>query len=29
MTWLALIPQMPAWTGWANISRLAKGEPTW
>lgn len=27
--WLALIPYMPAWSGWATISRLAEGTPTW
>lgn len=27
--WLAHIPYMPAWTGWAQIERLAKGDPTW
>lgn len=29
MTWLARIPYLPAWTSWATLSRLAKGDPTW
>lgn len=29
MTWLSLIPYLPAWSGWAHIQRLAKGTPTW
>ena len=27
--WLAHIPYMPAWTGWATMQRLAEGTPTW
>ena len=27
--WLAQIPYLPAWSGWATISRLAEGTPTW
>lgn len=27
--WLAHIPYLPAFTGWAHIERLAKGDPTW
>lgn len=27
--WLAHIPYLPAWTSWATISRLAKGDPSW
>lgn len=27
--WLALIPYLPAWSGWLTIQRLAKGDPTW
>lgn len=27
--WLALIPSMPAWTGWATMQRLAQGESPW
>lgn len=27
--WLALIPHLPAFTGWATLSRLAMGDPTW
>ena len=27
--WLAHIPHLPTWSGWATISRLAEGTPTW
>ena len=27
--WLAQIPYLPAFTGWATMQRLAKGDPTW
>lgn len=27
--WLALIPHLPSFTGWATVARLAKGDPTW
>lgn len=27
--WLAHIPYMPTWTGWAHIERLAKGGTQW
>ena len=27
--WLALIPYMPAWSGWATMQRLANGDPAW
>lgn len=26
---LTRIPYMPAWTGWSQMQRLAKGGPTW
>ena len=27
--WLAHIPYLPTWTGWATMQRLAEGTPTW
>lgn len=27
--WLAHIPHLPTWTGWATMQRLAEGTPTW
>ena len=29
MTWLARIPYLPTWTGWATMQRLAEGTPIW
>lgn len=27
--WLALIPSLPAWSGWTTMQRLANGTPAW
>lgn len=27
--WLALIPHLPAWTGWATMQHLAQGGTPW
>lgn len=28
-SWLSRIPYLPAFTGWVQIQRLAKGDTTW
>lgn len=27
--WLELVPRLPAWSGWATMSRLARGGAQW
>ena len=27
--WLARIPHLPTWSGWATMRQLAKGGPAW
>lgn len=27
--WLALIPYLPAWSGWTTIARTAQEVPSW
>lgn len=27
--WLALVPHLPTWTGWATLAREAQGVPPW
>lgn len=27
--WLARVPYLPAWTGWATMQNLAMGEARW
>lgn len=29
MTWLAQIPHLPSWSGWATVARLAEGVHPW
>lgn len=29
MLWLARIPHLPAWSGWATMRRLARGGAQW
>lgn len=29
MSWLARIPHLPGWSGWATMRRLARGGAQW